>query len=163
MLSITIFLSFVHTILAFSPNSSASSSASVDQYQYQDRRSFLSTIAVGTAVGTSAASINPLIALAEDGGEGGDSSKAQMTMFQDSNVGFQIQIPSDWKKSEQKLPDRRRLLLFINNNDEQNESSNKGPEDLMFVAYTPVRDDFTSLSSFGTVEQVSLCTNAYNE
>ena len=159
MFLITIF-SLVQTVLAFTPNSASQ----IQQQQHvnaavvaapvvdQDRRSFLSTIAVGTAA---ASFINPLIANAEDE----DTGASKMSLFKDSNVGFQLQIPSNWKKSEQKLPDRRRLTLFINENDESSSSnSKKGPEDLIFVAYTPVRDDFTSLASFGSVEMVSYIT-----
>jgi len=163
-LQFTVFLCLVQSLLAFSPNTPQNYQQqhinSVDEDSETSRRSFLSKAA---AIGASSGvlSFNPLIAKAEEGGNGNgnDGSGSEMTLFKDSNVGFQIEIPSNWKQSEQKLPDRRRLLLFVNSDESVSTGSNsKGPEDLMFVAYTPVRDDFTSLSSFGTVDQVGQAT-----
>jgi hypothetical protein len=58
-------------------------------------------------------------------------------------------VPSDWTKSEQTLPDRRTILLWSD------------PVDVttfVFIAFTAVRDDYTSLSSFGSVDQVAAQT-----
>jgi len=74
-------------------------------------------------------------------------------MYTDETAGFEVKTPSGWQKSEQSLPDRRKIILFVNDNDAS--STNK---DLMFIAYTPVRDDFTTLSSFGSVDQVGQMT-----
>ena len=52
-----------------------------------------------------------------------------------------INVPSEWVKTEQTLPDRRKIILYF-----KPESNQKT---LMFIAYTPTRDDFTSLGSFG--------------
>lgn len=77
---------------------------------------------------------------------------SSLTYFQDETAGFQIKHPN-WEMSEQKLPDRRRIVLFVDNAD-----SASNEKDLMFIAYTPVRDDFTNLSSFGSVDQVAQTT-----
>ena len=77
---------------------------------------------------------------------------SSLTYFQDESAGFQIKHPN-WEMSEQKLPDRRRLVLFVDNAD-----STSNEKDLMFIAYTPVRDDFTALSSFGSVDEVAQST-----
>ncbi len=117
--------------------------------QDTDRRNFLRSISAAIAAGSGAgAGALPLPAFAnEDDG--------LFTLYQDESVGFQIKRPSGWEQSEQSLPDRRRIVLFVNNKDAVSSEADK---DLMFVAYTPVRDDFTQLSSFGSVEQVGQMT-----
>lgn len=74
---------------------------------------------------------------------------APTTLYEDKVNKFSIQVPSEWTKSEQELADRRRIVLFLDPNDK---------ETLMFIAYTPIRDDFTSLGSFGSVESVGQMT-----
>lgn len=69
--------------------------------------------------------------------------------FNDPTHGFSIQVPSNWVESSRILPDRRKIQLWTNPTD---------PRVLLFVAYTPIRDDFTSISSFGSVEQVAAQT-----
>jgi hypothetical protein len=73
-----------------------------------------------------------------------------LTKYQDTNCKFTINLPSDWPQSTQTLPDRRRIILYIKPDSDQ--------KTLIFLAYTPVRDDFTSLSSFGSVDQVAQAT-----
>lgn len=71
---------------------------------------------------------------------------ASFERFNDSTHGFSIDLPSAWKSSESVLFDRRTLLVWTD------------PEDsatAVFIAYTPVRDDYTSLGSFGSVDQVA--------
>eukprot|EP00978_Attheya_sp_CCMP212_P031876 scaffold122092_cov33-Attheya_sp.AAC.1 len=77
---------------------------------------------------------------------------AKLEPYTDDICGFQVSVPAGWDKSEQALPDRRRISLFI-------DPSSTGDDDksLVFIAYTPIRDDFTQLSSFGSVDQASLC------
>ena len=152
MLQLTILLSLLSSMtVAFTPSTNPSSIVQKQQQPQQNlinnvdnRRAFFVNIIGGSAAAT-IANI-PLTANAEEGKE-----SSSLTLFQDTNVGFQMNVPSGWTQSEQKLPDRRRLVLFLNNNDE----GTKGSEDVVFVAYTPVRDDFTSLASFGSVDQVS--------
>ena len=76
----------------------------------------------------------------------------KLTLYTDKTCGFQMKVPSSWERSEQSLPDRRKIVLYIDG------SSGDGNDDknLIFIAYTPVRDDFTSLSSFGSVDQVGM-------
>ena len=69
----------------------------------------------------------------------------QFSSYKDP-TGFTLQVPSDWNFSEQTLPDRRSINVW---------TDPKDPTTLLFVAYTPVRDDFTSLGSFGSVDQVA--------
>eukprot|EP00979_Chaetoceros_neogracilis_P006515 scaffold1335_cov282-Chaetoceros_neogracile.AAC.4 len=74
-------------------------------------------------------------------------------MYIDEASGFEVKTPSGWQKSEQALADRRKIVFFVNGDD-----ASSSEKDLMFIAYTPVRDDFTALSSFGSVEQVGQMT-----
>ena len=90
-----------------------------------------------TAAATSMAVVNPLGAIAAD----------TLIDYKDETVGFNLKVPSDWESSVQSLPDRRKIQLFIKPNSNQ--------KTLLFFAYTPVRDDFTSLGSFGSVDEVS--------
>ena len=96
------------------------------------RREFLSTSAL---VATSAWA--PKSAWAADA----------LTEYQDADCKFSIQIPSDWEKTVQRLPDRRKIVLYFKPGTDR--------KTFMFVAYTPVRSDFTSLGSFGSVDEVS--------
>lgn len=98
--------------------------------KYGDRRKFMDIISSAVVIG-STSTFFPLPSLAAE-----DDA---FTVYKDENIGFQIKAPSGWDKSEQTLPDRRRLVLFINNED--GSATNKN--DLMFIAYTPIRDDFT--------------------
>jgi hypothetical protein len=70
-----------------------------------------------------------------------------LVTFEDANCGFQIKIPSSWEKQVQELPDRRKIVLFIDPTGDKDKT-------LCFIAYTPIRDDFTQISSFGSVDQV---------
>lgn len=105
-----------------------------------DRRNALLGIVSG-AVAMTTSFTSPAFASSDD-----------LTLYQDSTTGFQINYPASWKKTEQTLPDRRRLILFLNDDEFGKD------KDLMFIAYTPVRDDFTSLGSFGSVDQVGAQT-----
>jgi hypothetical protein len=67
--------------------------------------------------------------------------------YKDETCGFSIDVPAGWEQTEQSLPDRRKIVLFV-------DPSKPEENTLLFVAYTPLRDDFTSISSFGTVDQV---------
>lgn len=78
------------------------------------------------------------------------SSSTPLTLYEDLACKFSIQLPSGWTKTEQTLPDRRRIVLYIKPDSNQ--------KTLVFLAYTPVRADFTSLGSFGTVDEVAQMT-----
>ena len=94
-----------------------------------------SSLAIAT--GLVSANVLPQQAIAIDGNEFG--------MYQDTEFKIQFKVPSAWKQSVQELPDRRKIVLFAD--------ENGVPK--MFVAYTPIRDDFTSLGSFGSVDTVA--------
>lgn len=58
----------------------------------------------------------------------------------------------------QELPDRRKIVFFVDPTTADASSKKDDDKSLLFIAYTPVRDDFTSIGSFGTVEQVAQMT-----
>lgn len=129
---------------AFAPTlkvASAQKESSLRMTNDISRRSWLDTVSTAFVVGASPLLLPGEKALAEDN---------QFTSFVDKACGFKISVPADWEMSEQTLPDRRRIVLFVD--PATNDSPNKT---LMFAAFTPVRDDYTSLSSFGSVDQVS--------
>lgn len=99
------------------------------------RRNLLASVALGT----SAFLIDPSKAFA--------ATSNNLVELKDEVRKFTIKVPSDWDKTIQGLPDRRQITLYIKPNSDQ--------KTLMFFAFTPVRDDFTSLGSFGSVDQVS--------
>lgn len=70
-------------------------------------------------------------------------------VFNDVTHGFSLAVPSDWTKQEQTLNDRRTITVW---------TDPKDPKTALFIAYTPIRDDFTSLSSFGSVDVVAAQT-----
>jgi hypothetical protein len=105
------------------------------------RRDFLNLIPAALITATATAS--PFTASAND----------DYSMYIDEASGFEVKTPSGWQKSEQALADRRKIVFFVNGDD-----ASSSEKDLMFIAYTPVRDDFTALSSFGSVEQVGQMT-----
>ncbi|KAL7434000.1 hypothetical protein ACHAXH_005107 [Discostella pseudostelligera] len=80
----------------------------------------------------------------------------KMETYNDIDYGFHLSIPSSWENTEQKLSGRRKALFFT---DPTSKDADSGTiETFGFVAYTPVRDDFTSLASFGSVENVAQMT-----
>lgn len=93
-----------------------------------------------------ALSIDPSAVFAADS----TGSSVPLAEFKDPDCKFSIQMPTSWNASTQSLPDRRKIQLYIDPNSNQ--------KTLVFIAYTPVRDDFTSLGSFGSVDQVAQTT-----
>lgn len=77
------------------------------------------------------------------------TESVSLQTFQDEKTGIAFDVPASWVSSVQKLPDRRTLMMWTDPNSK---------ESLIFVAFTPVRDDFTSLGSFGNVDQVAAQT-----
>lgn len=80
---------------------------------------------------------------------------AEMSPYEDTDYGFKLQVPASWEKTEQKLSGRRKAIFFT---DPNSQSDGGAIETFGFIAYTPIRDDFTSLSSFGSVDQVAQTT-----
>ena len=105
------------------------------------RRGFASSVA-SVVAGSSALLIDPSLTFAQDG------VSAPLAPYEDTTCKFKIDVPSEWVKTEQELPDRRKIVLYF-----KPESNQKT---LMFIAYTPTRADFTSLGSFG-VRKLQYC------
>jgi hypothetical protein len=72
-----------------------------------------------------------------------------LQLFDDPIRGFSLMVPLEWTFSKQVLRDRRELLLWQDPGDGRT---------ALTIAYTPIRDDFTSLASFGSVDQVAAQT-----
>ena len=79
------------------------------------------------------------------------SSSSSYQTYIDSKYGFSIDIPSNWSKMSDvtALSDRRSIVVYTDPND---------PSTSILIVYTPIRDDYTSLSSFGSVDQVAVQT-----
>lgn len=103
-----------------------------------NRRCFL-------ASGVSAASAGALLPPPQ-ANAAASPSVSKLVPFEDPKNGFSIQVPVDWVDSVRTLPDRRTIRFW---------ADPKDPTTFVFIAYTPVRDDFTSLGSFGSVEVVA--------
>jgi PsbP len=67
------------------------------------------------------------------------ATTSSFTTFKDDLHGFSIKIPTAWTALNEELFDRRKLLVWTDPS-------------------TPVRDDYTSLGSFGSVDQVAAQT-----
>jgi hypothetical protein len=91
----------------------------------------------------------PAVAFFSSSAAAAAPASAKFDTYNDPTHGFSMQVPADWTKSEQTLPDRRKILLWTDPTDSST---------LVFIAYTAVRDDYTSLASFGTVDQVAAQT-----
>jgi len=111
------------------------------------RRNFLGKAATfaTTAVAGSTALLLPI--------QPAYAAAVDLDTIEDPANGFKVSLPKSWTKSSQSLPDRRKIDLYIDESTPANEDKT-----LMFLAYTPVRDDFTSLGSFGSVEEVAQST-----
>ena len=101
-----------------------------------DRRGWLGGVATAATAAVAAVGM-PAMAVA---------ATSKLTTFEDPKNGFSIQVPADWVESVRALPDRRTIRFWADPADGQT---------FVFIAYTPVRDDFTSLGSFGSVETVA--------
>ena len=134
------------------PSASSTPSVVTDQQQNQhvasaddSRRNFLGK-ATAAALATSVSAFLPAAQPAF-------AAEVDLDNIEDPSNGFKISVPKSWTKSSQSLPDRRKIDLYIDESTPANEDKT-----LLFLAYTPVRDDFTSLGSFGSVEEVAQST-----
>lgn len=125
-------------------------SSSPDNVDISTRRSFFSQslLVAGTIT-----LLNPSITHAANTSNNDDVSK----LFEDVNYGFRINIPASWERSEQTLSGRRKAVFFTDPSS-TNQETGGTIETLGYVAYTSVRDDFTNLSSFGSVDEVGQAT-----
>jgi hypothetical protein len=143
MLRIFFLLSSLTAASAYTPLWSAGAKAaslSVEKSETISRRNLLASAA---AFGASSLLIDPLRVNADDSSSG-------LVSYEDADYKFKMMVPSDWDKTIQSLPDGRKIVLYIKPNSEQ--------KTLLFFAYTPVRGDFTSLGSFGSVDEVAQTT-----
>ncbi|KAL7553214.1 hypothetical protein ACHAWF_016472 [Thalassiosira exigua] len=116
------------------------------------RRGFFSrSLSAALAAGALGAA-PPLLAPSPASG----ASDPPLEPYDDPDYGFRVRVPSSWDVSEQKLSGRRRAVFFTD--PESKDASTGSIETLGFVAYTPLRDDFTSLASFGSVDEVAQTT-----
>eukprot|EP00903_Cladosiphon_okamuranus_P019578 g18006.t1 len=67
-------------------------------------------------------------------------------VFTDDVLGFKMDVPDGWERKDAEISGRRKLIVY---------TSPKTPGTNAFVAYTPARGDFTTLGSFGTLDEVS--------
>jgi PsbP len=79
------------------------------------------------------------------------ASEGKPQTLRDEKYGFTIDLPSNWSQLEDvtSLSDRRTIRVYTDPSD---------PSTSMVIVYTPIRDDFTSLNSFGSVDQVAAQT-----
>eukprot|EP00574_Skeletonema_japonicum_P009288 CAMPEP_0201722522 /NCGR_PEP_ID=MMETSP0593-20130828/6885_1 /ASSEMBLY_ACC=CAM_ASM_000672 /TAXON_ID=267983 /ORGANISM="Skeletonema japonicum, Strain CCMP2506" /LENGTH=270 /DNA_ID=CAMNT_0048213499 /DNA_START=126 /DNA_END=938 /DNA_ORIENTATION=- len=96
-----------------------------------------------------AAALFPLVSVADD------SSTLKLEPYVDSDYNFKLSVPSSFTSTQQKLSGRRKAVFFT---DEDSKDGSGNIDTLGFIAYTPMRDDFTTLSSFGSVDEVGQST-----
>jgi hypothetical protein len=127
-----------------------------DIVEMSTRRSFFSrSLLVATTVSTATTTLlNPSITHAANTNTNNNDDISKL--FEDINYGFRITIPSSWERSEQTLSGRRKAIFFTDPTSKNPETGTI--ETLGYVAYTSVRDDFTNLSSFGSVDEVGQAT-----
>lgn len=119
----------------------AMSATKSDDMPLSSRRSWLSTTGLATSA-LLTQSVFPGVASA---------AGFKLETFEEEKLKFQIKVPANWEKQVQTLPDRRKIILFIDPTSDKDKT-------LLFFAFTPVRDDYTSLSSFGSVDNVAQMT-----
>ena len=143
-------VSLVTTIAAYSIqppttyNHEATTSARASTSTSNRRDWLTSTLTTAVAVAVTTMGIFPQESRAATA-----ATATDFITFNDVQHGFSIAIPSSWSKSETELNDRRKIIVWGDPNDAKT---------ALFIAYTPVRDDFTSLASFGSVDQVAAQT-----
>jgi hypothetical protein len=126
---------------AYSPSSASSRSSELVSSSTTRRQWFSNGIVATTAAfGLTLPVVRPAEAAATD---------VALKTFDDPTAGFSVRVPERWTFAEQMLSDRRRFLTWVDPDDATT---------LVYIAYTPVRDDFTSLGSFGSVDQVAAQT-----
>ena len=131
--ALTLTLSSLTTVCAFSLKEETTIS----------RRNLIASSVASVVAVSSALLIDPSFANAEG------ITSSPLERYEDKNCKFSISVPSEWVKTEQTLPDRRKIILYFKPDSNQ--------KTLIFVAYTPTRDDFTSLGSFGVRKFLSFC------
>ena len=106
------------------------------------RRDVIQSSVAATSIGLASFLGSPQVASA--------ATSTPLIKYEDAARKFSIDVPSEWTQTVQSLPDRRKIILYIKPDSDQ--------RTLIFFAFSPVRDDFTSLSSFGSVDEVAQAT-----
>jgi hypothetical protein len=73
-------------------------------------------------------------------------AEPSLTTDTDSRYGVSFGLPEGWTAAVNQLGDGRRLVIAT---DPKDESTN------VFIAFTPIRPDYSSLGSFGTIDYVA--------
>ncbi len=133
MIRIVMFLLSAVAAVSYSHNSKVFSPPSKET-----RRGFLSLSWDATFIASTSILLGPRAAFAEE----------DLVDYEDLECKFSIKVPTGWEKTVQSLPDRRKIVLYFKPDSDQ--------KTFLFFAYTPLRSDFTSLGSFGSVDEVSL-------
>jgi len=74
------------------------------------------------------------------------TAASDLRMYKDSRYGVSFGIPMAWEATPNELPDGRRLVLASDPNDSDTN---------VFIAFTPIRPDYSSLGSFGNIDYVA--------
>ena len=143
LLAITLLLSSVGSITAFhisqatsrQPRTNASTQEALESTLQPTRRQFTQSLIASSFL----AYLSPATAVS-----------IKLEPYTDSEYGFRLSVPSEWKKTTQTLSGRRKATFFTQESEQI--------DTLMYIAYTPIRDDFTSLASFGSVDAVAQAT-----
>ena len=117
------------------------------------RRSFL--LRTGGALAALSSTTRPTVARAAATAA---ETATTYAPYVDAEYGFRVLLPSSWERSEQTLSGRRRAIFYTDPYSRTAVGGGGDIETLCIVAYTPVRDDFTSQSSFGSVDEVGQST-----
>ena len=123
-------------------------SLNADEVGGNQQKSFLASRRNVLTQSIAAAAMFPLVSNA-------DGETLKLEQYVDGDYSFKLSVPSSFTSSEQKLSGRRKGVFF---SDENSKDSDGNIDTLGFIAYTPMRDDFTSLSSFGSVDEVGQST-----
>eukprot|EP00591_Stephanopyxis_turris_P007775 CAMPEP_0195521740 /NCGR_PEP_ID=MMETSP0794_2-20130614/19271_1 /TAXON_ID=515487 /ORGANISM="Stephanopyxis turris, Strain CCMP 815" /LENGTH=261 /DNA_ID=CAMNT_0040651359 /DNA_START=9 /DNA_END=794 /DNA_ORIENTATION=+ len=117
----------------------------VSNHKASDRRSFFSSVVKASAIVPTFSMLNSAESVL--------AADVEYVPYEDAECGFKLMVPKGWEMTTQSLRDRRKIVFFIDPS-----TAESTEKTLMFIAYTPVRDDFTQISSFGTVDQVGEMT-----
>lgn len=125
-----------------------------NQEKNSDRRIFVENAGKAASIVGLMQILSPQKALSADNGSNNES---EFKKYEDLDCGFEVSIPESWIKNEQNLSDldRRKLILFV---DPKSSTSSTNSKTLLFIAYSSVPFDYTSLGSFGSVDQVAQAT-----
>jgi len=127
-----------------------------NQEKNSDRRIFVENAGKAASIVGLMQILSPQNALSADSDDG-SKNESELKKYEDLESGFEVSIPESWIKNEQNLSDldRRKLVLYV---DPNSSTSSTNSKTLLFIAYSSVPFDYTSLGSFGSVDQVAQAT-----